>query len=78
MNENQNEIEPKPKPHAPRLEVRPRIEILFEFAMLKPKPTFYRAVKAVDGSFRMEKRGRDAKKISDDYVVRVGTESSQT
>ena len=40
-----------------------RIEILFEFSVTRPKPTFYRAVRATDGSFRMEKRGQNAKKF---------------
>ena len=46
-----------------RLPMRSKIEILFEFNMWNPKLTSYRAVKAVDGSFRMEKRGQHAKKF---------------
>ncbi len=40
---------------------RPTIKIIFEFSVPKPRPTFYRGVQAVDGSFRMEKRGHNAK-----------------
>lgn len=40
-----------------------KIEVIFEFSVLKPKPTLYRGVRAVDGSFRMEKRGQSAKKF---------------
>ncbi len=47
----------------PRLHIRAKIEILFEFTVSNPKPTIYRAVKAIDGSFRMEKRGVNAKKF---------------
>ena len=47
----------------PRLPVRSKIEILFEFAAFNPKRTLYRAVRAIDGSFRMEKRGEHAKKF---------------
>ena len=43
------------------LQSRPRIEVLFEFSLPKPKPTLYRAVQATDGSFRMEKCGQNAK-----------------
>lgn len=39
------------------------VEILFEFTVSNPKPTIYRAVKAIDGSFRMEKRGEHANKF---------------
>ena len=42
---------------------RRQIEILFEFRVSNPKPTIYRGVKAIDGSFRMEKRGEYAKKF---------------
>lgn len=40
-----------------------KVEVIFEFSVLKPKPTFYRGVREVDGSFRMEKRGHSAKKF---------------
>ena len=40
-----------------------QIEILFELKVSNPWPTIYRAVKAIDGSFRMEKRGEHAKKF---------------
>ncbi len=40
-----------------------KVEVIFEFSVLKPKPTLYRGVSAVDGSFRMEKRGKNAKKF---------------
>ena len=43
--------------------VRSKIEILFEFNVRNPKLTFYRAVRALDGSFRMEKRGEHAEKF---------------
>ncbi len=43
---------------------RRQIEILFEFKISNPYPTIYRAVKVIDGSFRMEKKGEPAK-ISD-------------
>jgi len=59
MNETQEEITPKLDP--PQSPLKRRVEILFEFTMSKPKPTFYRAVRAADGGFRMEKRGQDAK-----------------
>ena len=42
---------------------RRQIEILFEFKVSNPWPTIYRAVKAIDGSFRMEKHGEHAKKF---------------
>jgi len=38
-----------------------KIEVLFEFATQRKKHTEYRAVKCIDGSFRMEKRGHGAK-----------------
>ncbi len=41
---------------------RPRIKVIFEFTISRPKPTFYRAVEATDGTYRMEKRGAGAKK----------------
>ena len=43
--------------------IRHRVEVLFEFSIQRPKPTFYRAVRAADDSFRMEKRGLNAKKF---------------
>ncbi len=45
------------------LQSRRQIEIIFEFSVLKPKPTLYRGVKSIDGGFRMEKRGENAKKF---------------
>ena len=59
MNENQKEVAPKLAPQ--QSSMKRRIEVIFEFTMPKPKPTFYRAVRAADGGFRMEKRGQDAK-----------------
>ena len=38
-----------------------KVKIIFEFTVLTPKLTFYRGVKAVDGCYRMEKRGAAAK-----------------
>ena len=52
--------------------VRSRIEVLFEFNVRNPKLTFYRAVKATDGGFRMEKRGQNAKKFK--TIMRCGLE----
>lgn len=40
---------------------RPRIRIVFEFTLLKPKLTYYRAVQGIDGGYRMERRGAEAK-----------------
>ena len=40
---------------------RPRVRVIFEFTVSKPKLTFYRAVQATDGGYRMEKRGAQAK-----------------
>ena len=51
------------KPDPVQAQAQRRIEILFEFSVTRPKPTFYRAVRATDGSFRMEKRGQNAKKF---------------
>lgn len=51
-----------------------RIEILFEFSVPKPKLTFYQAVKAVDGSFRMQKRGEHAKNFRP--IMWCGSEES--
>ena len=39
-----------------------KVEVIFEFSVLTPKPTLYRGVRAVDDSFCMEKRGHSAKK----------------
>jgi hypothetical protein len=41
----------------------PRIKVVFEFSALKPKLTHYRGVQAIDGGFRMEKRGDSGKKF---------------
>jgi len=56
---------------------RPKITVIFEFIVTKPKATFYRGVQATDGSYRMEKRGFAAKKYraimwtgSEDGLVR--------
>lgn len=38
-----------------------RVKVIFEFSVSKPKLFFYRAVQAIDGSYRMEKRGANAK-----------------
>ena len=38
-----------------------RVKVLFEFSVPKPKVAYYRAVQSQDGSFRMEKRGLNAK-----------------
>ena len=43
--------------------IRHRVEVQFEFSIQRPKPTLYRAMRAADGSFRMEKRGLNAKKF---------------
>ncbi len=42
---------------------RKAVIVIFEFSVLKPKITLYRGVQATDGSFRMEKRGLNAKKF---------------
>ncbi len=52
--------------------IQKRVEILFEFTVSNSKPTIYRAVKAIDGSFRMEKRGQNAKKFK--TIMRCGLE----
>lgn len=39
------------------------LEIIFEFACPNPKLTNYRAVKATDGGYRMERRGAHAQKF---------------
>ena len=63
----ENEIEQNNRIDQPteylRPPVRSKIEILFEFNVRTPKLTFYRAVRAIDGSFRMEKRGAHAEKF---------------
>jgi len=76
MTENQIEQNQKldPPPEQSRLPVRSKIEILFEFSVPKPKLTFYRAVKAIDGSFRVEKRGEHAKKFRS--IMSCGAEQS--
>ncbi len=61
MNHVQNKIEVNPVNL--RTSGQRQIEILFEFKISNPWPTIYRAVKAIDGSFRMEKRGEHAKKF---------------
>lgn len=38
-------------------------KIILEFSVLKPKAIIYRGVQAIDGSYRMEKRGINAKKF---------------
>lgn len=38
-----------------------RIAVLFEFMVEKPKPNFYRAVRATDGGYRFERKGATAK-----------------
>ena len=38
-------------------------KIILEFSVLKPKAIIYRDVQAIDGSYRMEKRGINAKKF---------------
>lgn len=43
--------------------VRKSVTVIFEFSVLKPKVIVYRGVQATDGSFRMEKRGLNAKKF---------------
>ncbi len=42
---------------------RKAVTVIFEFSVLKPKIILYRGVQATDGSFRMEKRGLNAKKF---------------
>ena len=56
-----------------RTSARRQIEILFEFKVSNPYPTVYRAVKAIDGSFRIEKRGEYAKKFRS--AMSCGSES---
>lgn len=38
-----------------------RIEVLFEFRVEKPRPHFYRAIRATDGGYRFERKGAKAK-----------------
>ena len=57
QSETSSEFNPQPS------SIRQRVEVLYEFSIKKPKPTFYRAVRATDGTFRMEKRGQNAKKF---------------
>ena len=57
QSETSSELNPRPT------SICRRVEILFEFSIQKPKPTLYRAVRATDGSFRMERRGLNAKKF---------------
>lgn len=40
---------------------RAHAKVLFEFFVPKPNPFFYRGVQVTDGSYRMEKRGSNAK-----------------
>ena len=54
-----------------RPSVQRQIEILFEFKVSNPYPTIYRAVKALDGSFRMEKRGEHAKNFRPAMACRL-------
>ncbi len=56
----------------PRLPDRSTLEILFEFQVSNLKLTFYRAIKTIDDSFRMEKRGQNAKKFK--AIMRSGFE----
>ena len=42
---------------------RKAVTVILEFSVLKPKIILYRGVQATDGSFRMEKRGLNAKKF---------------
>ena len=51
-----------------------KIATLFEFSVVKPKMTFYRGVRARDGSFRMEKKGENAKNFR--AVMWCGSEES--
>jgi len=51
-----------------------KVEVIFEFRVLKPKPTLYRGVRARDGSFRMEKKGENAKSFR--AVMWCGSEES--
>lgn len=51
-----------------------RVQTLFEFSVVKPKMTFYRGVRARDGSFRMEKKGETAKSFR--AVMWCGSEES--
>jgi hypothetical protein len=57
QSETSSELNPRPSP------VCRRVEILFEFSIQKPTLTLYRAVRSTDGYFRMEKRGKNAKKF---------------
>lgn len=43
---------------------RARVKVIFEFVLPKPRPFTYRAVQATDGSYRMEKRGANAKSFT--------------
>ena len=54
------------------LPIQSRFEVLFEFNVRSPKLTLYRAVRTTDGSFRMEKRGQNAKMFK--TIMRCGLE----
>ncbi len=51
-----------------------KVATLFEFSVAKPKMTFYRGVRARDGSFRLEKKGENAKSFR--AVMWCGSEES--
>ena len=51
-----------------------KVATLFEFSVAKPKMTFYRGVRARDGSFRIEKKGETAKSFR--AVMWCGSEES--
>ena len=42
---------------------KPRTTVILEFSVQKPKVVLYRGIHATDGSYRMEKRGLNAKKF---------------
>lgn len=50
-------------PSDERPSLRKKVETIFEFSVAKPKPTLYRGVRGIDGGFRIEKRGQNAKKF---------------
>ena len=58
----------------PACDPRSRVEVLFEFSVPKPKFTLYRALRTIDGGYRVEKRGPNAKLFR--AVMWCGSEES--
>ena len=71
---NESEISQSNSAHTNPKSSRPRIRIVFEFSVVRPKLTYYRALQGIDGGFRMERRGASAKKFK--VVMWTGSEES--